>query len=76
MTQQYFNCKNHDDSFDDDGDFGDYVFELSLLPGICWMIHHGDDGIVILLILVVQEDQLGPQVSLFCCSQDFWDVNS
>ena len=55
---------------------GDDVFELPLLPGICRVVHHGDDGIVELLVLVVQEDQLGPQVSLLRRSQDLWDVNS
>lgn len=40
--------------------FGNNVFELSLPPGIRWVIHHGDDSIVILFILVIEEDQLSP----------------
>lgn len=55
---------------------GDDVFELALLPGICRVVHHGDDGVVVLLVFVIQEDKFGPQVSLLCCSQDLWDVNS
>ena len=43
---------------------GDDVFELALLPGVCGVVHHGDDGVVELLVLVVQEDQLRPQVGL------------
>lgn len=43
---------------------GDDVFELALLPGICWVVHHGDDGVVVLLVLVVKEHELPPQVGL------------
>ena len=43
---------------------GDDVFELALLPGIGGVAHHGDDGVVVLLVLVIQEHQLRPQVGL------------
>lgn len=49
---------------------GDNVFELALLPGISWVAHHGDDGIVIFLILVVEEHQLCPEVGLLCCPEN------
>ena len=42
----------------------DDVFELALLPGVGGVAHHGDDGVVVLLVLVVQEHKLRPQVGL------------
>lgn len=45
---------------------GDDVLELTLFPGVCGMAHHGDNGVIKLFILVVQENQLCPQVSLLC----------
>lgn len=44
---------------------GDDVLELALFPGISGVVHHSDDCIVILFILVVEEDKLSPQVCLF-----------
>lgn len=49
---------------------GDDVFELALLPGVCGVVHHGDDGIVVLLVLVVEEHKLSPQVSLLRCPEN------
>lgn len=49
---------------------GHNVFELALLPSICRVVHHGDYGVIVFFILVIKEDQLSPQVSLFCCPQD------
>lgn len=49
---------------------GDDVLKLSLFPGICGMAHHGDDGVVKLFILVIEENKLRPQVSLLCGPQD------
>lgn len=48
---------------------GDDIFELPFLPCIGGMIHHGDYGIIIFFILVIQEHQLCPKMSLFCSSQ-------
>lgn len=47
----------------------DDIFELALFPGVCWVVHHGDDSIVILLVLVVQKHQLCPEVGLLCCPE-------
>ena len=55
---------------------GDDVFELALLPGVRGVAHHGDDGVVELLVLVVQEDQLGPQVCLLGRPQHLGDVDA
>lgn len=49
---------------------GDDVFEQALLPGIGRMVHHGDDGVVVLLVLVVEEHQLGPEVGLLRCPEN------
>lgn len=49
---------------------GDNVFELALLPGVGRVVHHGDDGVVVLLVLVIEEHQLRPQVGLFCCPEN------
>ena len=52
----------------DVGNFGDDILEKSLLPTWCRMCHHCLYGVVVLLVLVVQEHQLRPQVGLLCCS--------
>lgn len=49
---------------------GDDVFELALLPGVGRVVHHGDDGIVILLVLVIEEHELCPEVGLLCCPEN------
>ena len=54
------------------GNFGDNILEKGFLPAGSRVRHHCLDGIVIFLILVVEEDKLGPKVSLFCCSKDLW----
>ena len=43
---------------------GNDILELALFPGVGGVAHHGDDGVVVLLVLVVQEHQLCPQVGL------------
>ena len=48
-------------------DLGDDVLELALTPCLCGVGHDGEDGVVVLFILVVQEDQLWPQVCRLCC---------
>ena len=40
------------------------------------MLHHGGDGVVVLLVLVVQEDQLGPEVGLLSGTQHLGDVDA
>ena len=47
----------------------DDILEVRLFPGVSGMIHHGDDCIVVLLILVIQEYQLTPKMRLLCCPQ-------
>ena len=49
--------------------FGNNVLEVGLLPGFSGMGHHGQDSVVILFILVVQEHQLRPEMGLFCSTQ-------
>ena len=44
---------------------GDNLLEVLLSPALCRVLHHGEGGVVVLLVLVVEEDELGPQVSLF-----------
>ena len=48
---------------------GDDILEVALPPGLGGMGHHGQGRVVILLILVIQEHQLGPQVRLLSCPQ-------
>lgn len=48
----------------------DNVFELAFLPGIRWVIHHSDDGIVIFLILVIEEHKFSPEVGLLSCPEN------
>lgn len=55
---------------------GDNVFELALLPCIRWVAHHSDDGVIVLFVLVVEEDQLCPKVGLFCCSENLMYTQS
>ena len=54
----------------DVGHLCDDVLEEGLLPSLGGVGHHGEDRVVILLILVVEEHQLRPEVSLLCCSED------
>lgn len=48
----------------------DDIFEVSFSPCIRGVCHHGDYGVVKLLVLVVEEHQLGPEVSLLCGTKD------
>ena len=52
------------------GHLCDDLFEEALPPGLGGVGDHGQDGVVVLLVLVIEEDQLGPQVCLLCCTQD------
>lgn len=38
---------------------------MTFSPGLRWVLHHRQHGVVVLLILVVEEHQLSPQVCLF-----------
>lgn len=40
--------------------FSNDVFEQPFLPRICGMRHHCEDGVVVLLVFIVKENQLGP----------------
>ena len=53
----------------DVGHLRDDVLEVALLPRVRRVVHHRYDRVVILLVLVVQEYELRPQVSLVCCSK-------
>ena len=54
----------------DVGDLRDNFFELRFFPCLRGVTHHCDHHIVILLILVIQEHQLWPQVGLLSCSEN------
>jgi len=45
------------------------VFEVPLAPRLGRMCHHGNNGVVILFVLVVKEHQLRPQMGLLGCPQ-------
>lgn len=49
---------------------GDNVFKLAFFPGIRRMVHHGDDGIVIFLVFIIEEHQLCPEVGLLSCPEN------
>ena len=48
----------------DVGDLGDDVLKRALLPGLCGVGHHGQHSIVVLLVLVIEEDELRPEMGL------------
>lgn len=48
---------------------GNDVLELPFPPGISGVTDHGKEGTVVLLVLVLEEHQLRPQVRLLCGSQ-------
>lgn len=52
-----------------DYNLSDDVFELALTPCFSRVGHDGQNSIVILLILVIQEHQFWPQVCRLCSSQ-------
>ena len=54
----------------------DDILEVALSPRLCWVSHHGQDCVVVLLVLVVQEHQLCPEVSLLGSTQHLGDVHS
>ncbi len=54
----------------DVGHLGDDVLEVRLAPRLCRVSHHGQCGVVVFLVFVVQEDQLGPEVGLFSSSKN------
>ena len=54
----------------------DDVLEVRLSPRLRGMRHHGEHCVVELLVFVVQEDELRPEVGLLRCAQDFWNVDS
>ena len=54
----------------DVGHFGDDVLEVRLPPSLGGVGHHGQDSVVILLVLVVQEHKLSPQMSLLRSSKN------
>jgi hypothetical protein len=48
---------------------GNDILEVALPPCLGGVGHHGERCVVVLLVLVVQEHQLSPQVRLLSCSQ-------
>lgn len=55
---------------------GDELLELVLLPGLGRVRHHGEHRVVELLVLVVEEDELGPQVRRLGRAQHLRDVQA
>lgn len=49
---------------------GDHLLEETLLPRLRGVCHHGEGGVIILLVLVVEEDKLRPQMCLLSSSQN------
>jgi len=49
---------------------GDDILKVALFPRIRRVVHHRYDGVVVLLVFVVEEHQLGPQVGLVGRSQN------
>lgn len=60
----------------DVGHLRDDVLEVALAPGLGRVRHHGEHCVVVLLVLVVEEHQLAPQVRGFGSSQDLRDVDA
>ena len=54
------------------GDLDDHLLEAALLPCHAGVLAHGVDGVVKLLILLVQEHKLVPQVCLLGGAQPAW----
>ncbi len=59
----------------DVGHLGDDVLEVRLAPRLCRVSHHGQRGVVVFLVFVVQEDQLGPEVGLFSSSKNLIKID-
>ena len=47
-----------------------HVLEMALLPGLRGVGHHRQDSIVVLLVLVVEEDKLRPEVGLLSSTEN------
>merc|ERR1719320_2227196 len=58
------------------GNLSNDVLKMPLPPSLCRVRHHGKHCVVVLLVLVVQEDQLSPEVRLLCSSQHLWNVDT
>ena len=54
----------------DVGHLCDDVFELALLPRLRRVGHHREDSIVVLLVLVIEEDELRPEMGLLGCTKN------
>ena len=57
------------------GDLDHNVLEAVLVPGDRWVLHHRVNGIVELLVLLVEEGELAPQRSLLGSTQNFGNVD-
>jgi len=51
-------------------DLRDHVLEVALFPRVRRVVHHRNDGIVVLFVFVVEEHKLRPQVGLIGRTQD------
>eukprot|EP00050_Salpingoeca_kvevrii_P006202 m.287993 g.287993 ORF g.287993 m.287993 type:complete len:381 (+) comp11879_c0_seq1:284-1426(+) len=58
------------------GDLDDHLLERVLLPGLGGVLHHGRHTLVIVLILVVQEHKLAPEMRLLGGAQHLGDVDA
>lgn len=52
----------------------DNLFELVVLPCVRRALHHRERGVVELVVVNVQEDELGPEVSLFGRADNLGDI--
>ena len=60
----------------DVADLFDDLFGESLFTGDSWVLHHCQDGVVILLVLILKQDKLGQQVSSLGSSEDIWKIDT
>ena len=58
------------------GDLDNDVLERVVLPRIGRALHHRQSGVVPLVVVAVQEHQLGPQIGLLRCTDHLRDVDA
>ena len=58
----------------DVGNLDDNLLELVVVPRIGGALHHGESGVVELVIVNVEEDELRPKVGLLGGAEDLRDV--
>ena len=58
------------------GNLGDDVLELHMLPGIGGVVDHGEGSVVVLVVVDVQEGELGPLLIGLTGADDLGDVDA